>query len=111
ELRLRTVDEMEESWPALGDLISENADIRAGIEHRLAGIIDLAGEQILGATPPWAPDTHALNGRTLCLSAHSKGDRLRSLKEIGAAGEMNSRPWLYEPLVRRVGGIHDSTPE
>ena len=27
ELRLRTVDEMQESWPALGDLISENADI------------------------------------------------------------------------------------
>src|SRR6476620_4768494 len=25
--------------------------------------------------------------------------------------DLNSRPWLYEPLVRSVGGIHDSTPE
>ena len=43
--------------------LGEDAYIAARIEQGLAGVINLAGEEILNALAPWAADPRALNGR------------------------------------------------
>src|SRR6516164_7495127 len=47
----------------LANLVGENADIAAGIEHSLACIVDLASEQFLKPLPPRATDACSLNCR------------------------------------------------
>jgi hypothetical protein len=54
---------VDEGRTEFRDLIGENADIAAGIEHGLVRIVDLASKQVLEALPPRAADARALNRR------------------------------------------------
>ena len=54
---------MDEGRPELRDLVGENADIAAGIEHGLVRVIKLTGKQVRQKLVLGAAHACALNGR------------------------------------------------
>jgi class 3 adenylate cyclase len=60
EHRPRAVYGVDEGRTELGDLIGKYADVAARIENGLAGIVDLASEQVFEPLPPGPADACAL---------------------------------------------------
>ena len=102
ELGRRAVDRMDEGRAELSDLVGEDADIAACIEHALAAIVDLTGKKVIEPLRPRPADPRAKNRlcRTLHCVVHA-GDMGRASRITKTARPICARP-LREAAMRGI---------